>query len=447
MLYVVHCVDTEGPLWEPIEQTFERLNQIFGINLASTPENLRRIQEGKIDLGAPHRTGAAALAFSPTQLAFLSDWDAIDRMLDRVDKRELRFGLPDTVGNGWTMNWHCLAHHGFDPQKNPRRRDLGFHNVFDRYRVRYLNSQIDRIHWHFHPVPIDRQANHTATRYFTSPAIFEIISRRVLERMWFPCVNRPGFHSERPDSHWFLEQWLPFDIANLASDNDTGQEDLSGGRWGDWRRATKDWAIYHPDHDDYQIPGNCRRAIARCQNLEGRLAPLTSAEIEKAFIRAERKPTLLAFVSHDYRDLESGIRFVQKELAAASSRHTNVRWQYSDAAEAMRSCLNLGNAPAACIALDLESRGLAAHHLKVSLDRKPFGPQPWFCFALDDGTVHYDNLDVGLDKLNWHYTFDEHTAPIERVKLIGVATNTANGRTSVVTFDPRSGKTSEAFYN
>ena len=33
ILYVVHCVDTEGPLNETLDATFERLESIFGITL------------------------------------------------------------------------------------------------------------------------------------------------------------------------------------------------------------------------------------------------------------------------------------------------------------------------------------------------------------------------------------------------------------------------------
>lgn len=447
MLKVVHCVDTEGPLYESLEATFDRVRSIYGIDLPPTRDNLKRIQTGEIDFGAAALSRAAAVTFSPTQISLLSDWDELEQMLDRVDSKDLRNAVVDSAGCGWFINWHCLAHYGFDPEKNPRRRDLGPHAIFDRYSARYANSRADSIHWHFHPVPLGRQANHCATSYVANPAIFELISKRILDRMWFPCVNRPGFHAERPDSHWFLEQWLPFDIANMRSDTDTGQPDLGDGRWGDWRRAPSEWVIYHPDHDDYQQPGNCRRAIARCLMLEGRWAPLTAQEIENAFVRAEHEPTVLAFVSHDFRDLTPGITFVRNGLAEAARRHPRVEWLYSDAAAAMRECLGLGDSPHARFTLRLEPHGAVAHRLTIELDRDPFGPQPWFCMKLDDGTAAYDNLDQGAHPRMWHYTFDAQTTPLASVRVIGLAANTANGRTSVITLDPATGDTREAFHN
>ena len=49
-LYIVHCIDTEGPLNETLNATFERLEAIFDIKLPPTSENLELVQNKKIDL-------------------------------------------------------------------------------------------------------------------------------------------------------------------------------------------------------------------------------------------------------------------------------------------------------------------------------------------------------------------------------------------------------------
>lgn len=447
MLYVVHCVDTEGPLWESLDETFLRVKAIYGKDIEPTADNLHKLQNGLIDFGSEKVNAAVALTFSSGQLSFMRDWTELEAMLDRLDRPERRMAVPDSRGGGWHVNWHCLAHFGFDPEKNPRRRDLGVHNIFDRYTCRYRDSALDSIHWHFHPLPVSRQANHCATAYFSNPAIFEIISRRVLERLWFPCVNRPGFHSERPDSHWFLEQWMPFDIANNNCQEDTFQPDLNHGRFGDWRRATSDWEIYNPHHDDYQRPGQCRRHIARCLMLEGRLTPLTPNEIERAFIRAQSRPTVMAFANHDFRDMESGMDFVQQQLRAFSLRYPHVEWVYSDAAQAMRGCLGLEAQPHTQIKLSITPTGPQAHQLSITLDQPPFGPQPWFCYERTDGSVHHDNLDRTMSDLGWTYTFDAQTSELSQIKKIGCATNTHTGRTSVSVIDMETGKQHHAVHN
>ena len=40
VLYVVHCVDTEGPLYEDISAHFQQLKRVFGIDVEPTRENL-----------------------------------------------------------------------------------------------------------------------------------------------------------------------------------------------------------------------------------------------------------------------------------------------------------------------------------------------------------------------------------------------------------------------
>ena len=50
-VYVVHCVDTEGPLHESLDATFQRLREIFKLDLEPSADTLRRLQSGAVDLG------------------------------------------------------------------------------------------------------------------------------------------------------------------------------------------------------------------------------------------------------------------------------------------------------------------------------------------------------------------------------------------------------------
>ena len=49
-VYIVHCIDTEGPLYETLKATFKRVEAIFGIDIEATEENLKELQQGKIKL-------------------------------------------------------------------------------------------------------------------------------------------------------------------------------------------------------------------------------------------------------------------------------------------------------------------------------------------------------------------------------------------------------------
>lgn len=272
---VVHCIDTEGPLHEPLSATFERLSYVFGVDLEPTRANLKALQSGEVDLSGKEDAVRAMIA--PDLLAYNDTWDKIDAMLLDIMSDEFRQRHADSFGHGWVFNWHCGDHVGYEG--NPRRRDIGYHNVLDHYQdmIRETGSSQDGLHFHYHPMPFSKQANHCATHWFAhSDTLFQVLSRRLIDRMWFPSVNRPGFHSTRPDSHWFLEQFLPFDYASQAYQDDGSQPDLGGGRFGDWRRAPQTWQPYHPAHDDYQVQGDCRRSIFRC---------LTSARVLDCCVR------------------------------------------------------------------------------------------------------------------------------------------------------------------
>mgnify|MGYP001331270993 CR=1 FL=1 len=43
-LHVVHCVDTEGPLEETLDATFERVKTVFGIVIDANLQNLYLLQ-------------------------------------------------------------------------------------------------------------------------------------------------------------------------------------------------------------------------------------------------------------------------------------------------------------------------------------------------------------------------------------------------------------------
>ena len=298
ILYVVHCVDTEGPLNETLDATFERLESIFGITLEPTRDNLEFLQNRKIDLAG--KEDAVAKCFAPALLKYNTNWLDIEKMLDDLLSSSFRRQYPDDFDNGWVYSWHCMDHIGY--LNNPRHKDVGYGNVFRFYRSKLLefdNTQ-DELNWHFHPLSLTRNPIQSATSYVNSyDVLIQILCRRILEDNWFPVVNRPGFHSERPDSHAFLEQWIPFDYANQFCEEPQDQPDISSSRFGDWSRAPKTWRGYHPSHDDYQTEGSCRRTIFRCLNVGTRIRSLTHDHIREALTEARTSGgAILSFADH-----------------------------------------------------------------------------------------------------------------------------------------------------
>jgi hypothetical protein len=282
--------------------------------------------------------------------------------------------------------------------------------------------------------------------------LFQVLSRRIIDRNWFPSVNRPGFQVNRPDSHWFLEQFIPFDYATLAMESqkeDTQQLDFSAGRSGDWRRAPITWEPYHPSHDDYQVPGNCRRWIGRCLNIGTRAYLLDEKEVTRAFSEArEGKSVIMSFADHDFRDLREDVKEVYNHITTVKKNFPEIEFEHCEAIDAMRKSLKLKYQSKCELDVNL-------HHdpksnsctLKVNSSEDTFGPQPFLSFKTHTSDYFHDNFDFQIPFREWSYTFDGETMPINAIDKIGVAVNNKYGITSVNVLDVKSNKNTITYHN
>jgi len=200
IIYIVHCIDAEGPLSESIEATFERIYTAFGIKIEPSYENLKKLQNKELYLSGKEE--AVANLVSPEKLNNSDSWNKIDINLEEITTDEFRNEFVDSFEGGWIYNWFCLDHVGFTGE-NPRRRDIGYHNIYDHYKsyMEHNNCSKDMIQWHFHPPSLLKDAHRSGTSYVSSSLPFEILSRKIIDRLWFPTAFRPGFHTERPDSN------------------------------------------------------------------------------------------------------------------------------------------------------------------------------------------------------------------------------------------------------
>tara|TARA_B100000795_G_scaffold31616_1_gene20936 strand:- start:6911 stop:8248 length:1338 start_codon:yes stop_codon:yes gene_type:complete len=439
VVYIAHCIDTEGPLKETIRATFERLKEMFGIELSPTYETLKKLQDQSIDLNGIEKDVAKVV--SNKLLTYNDTWAPLDEMLDELLSKKFRNKLLDSFGNGWIYNWHCMDHVGFS--ENPRHRDLGFHNIFDHYMeiLERTSSSQDGVHFHHHPIPFTKEAHHPATHFFShSPIIFEIIARKIIERKWFPSVNRPGFHSTRPDSHWFLEQFIPFDIANQKTNEDYSNfKDLADGRFGDWRRAPDSWEPYHPSHDDYQKKGDCRRWIARSLNLGTRARLLKESDVEQAFKEAELgQPVLLSFNHHDFRDMRPDVIKVQDMINKISKKFPDVKFSFCEARDGMRKALGLEEKSPISFEIKMDN-----NKLQVFTNKPTFGPQPFLAIKTKEGRFFHDNFDFQKPFHEWSYVFDNITFPLNAIESVGIGSCDSVGNVTVVTINPQTGDFSQ----
>jgi hypothetical protein len=436
-VYIVHHIDTEGPLSESIEELFIRLKDIFNIELEPTEQNLRKLQKRAINLDGIENEVSNVV--SPHLINFKSSWEQIDEMLNRIMHYSFRDQLLDSAGNGWIYNWHVMDHVGY--KNNPRKRDVGYGNIFKFYndKIMETNSNKDAIHWHFHPVNLFLDGHIPATSYNNSMYLLQqIINRRIIEHNYFPVVNRAGFHSERPDSHLFLEQWVPFDASNQSvaiKSHSVHQSDGVDGRFGDWKGAPDDWSIYNPHHDNYKRKGACRRYIARVLNLNSRFHSINETEIEKAFQRVKHgKSTYLGITNHDWREMSTEIDHFRNMLKIITNKYPEVPFYFSESVNAFRNILfNDTKWKKDKLIFDVTIRKKSQQNAQLLVNLRNgsfFGQQPWLVIKMGD-TYFTDNFDVITPDSIFSYTFDNYTIKIQDVEIVAVASNDKYGNQQI----------------
>jgi hypothetical protein len=102
-------------------------------------------------------------------------------------------------------------------------------------------------------------------------------------------------------------------------------------RFNEWRGEPADGSPYHPHHDSYQTPGNCRRKIAECLNRLSSFPNLDKAEMHRAYERAESGlNTLVSFFGHDWGDLAVEVMHLRPLIEEVRHDFPNVKLHYSD---------------------------------------------------------------------------------------------------------------------
>lgn len=428
-VFVVHCVDAEGPLNETVCATFERLKYIFNIELPATEENYNKLRNGEIEGSNTTITSQLKTTFSGGILEYNRNWSEIDKMNTQVFSSKVRNEHNDDFGNAWKISWFCLDHVNYT--SNPREKAEGYSVVFNYYKnlIEKHPNYGDELQWHFHPKSISLNPIAAATSYSNSlQEIIQILTRKVLDDGWFPSTFRPGFHAERQDSNLFLEQWFPYDYGNQKYSNETSQQDMQNGRFGNWGEAPSSWRGYHPSIKRPDLEGNLNRTIFRCLNLGTRHRILDSAHIREAFVESvEKGNAVIAFTDHDFRDIIPDIRQLQEMLKEVKAEFPEVKVRYCTAEEAAR---RLQGQIDYDFALEAELNGnlLSVKEVKGEI----FGSQPFLAIRDSHGNYHHDNFDFVDAKNTWYYTFDEQTINLDDVDLLGIASSGKFGGYSVL---------------
>jgi hypothetical protein len=331
VVLAVHSIDTEGPLGG----------------------NARRLPDG-----------------SPE---FMDNWEDILASLRELTVQEFRHAHADSFGGPYRFNWFVMDFTGF--RTNPKCRVAEYHDTWDH--IASLPVRCDGLYWHYHVPPADGVGDRWSESWLSSNECNTVLVRRLLERRAFPAAFRAGGTIEdEPASRW-LEQTIPIDYSNRASERSHPGADLYHFNW---YGAPQAWGSYHPALGDPMREGRMRRFVYRCTDLRSRYNELTYEQVEACFLeaRAANRPRVLSYFSHDNRDMRPETYHVA-ELLARAARNTGVPWASCTAVDAHQRMQQMTAQP-----IDLSIEPDADGYL-IRASRAPFQLIPFVGARLRDG--------------------------------------------------------------
>jgi hypothetical protein len=349
MIHVVCCIDCEGPLDE-------------------TPE-----------FAAWHKG-----------LPFLHAWQGVREAMVRLTGVE-RGNLTDPLGRPAQFSWFVLDNVGW--QDNPRRRAMGFHEIWDQTRAAVLSPELDSWGFHHHVVPACGHAVEYSTAAFATPWLEQSLCRRLLERGHFPSTFRAGGTVMRNDLSHFLERFVPFDFSPLPGYGGPGHQ-------MDWRGTST--IPYRPASEDYRRWGSMRHLMVPTWE-DSWLHTVSEADIPESGI--------FAFALHDRRD---PLPAIQRITGLLKGRE----WKWAGAREAICEYAGIEDTPAPVLTIEREG-----DLYWIRSDREGFGPVPFV--AVDDGRVCFRDEPTQEGPTTWAWK------ALHEPKRLAVALSSVSGRVGV----------------
>ena len=160
-------------------------------------------------------------------------------------------------------------------------------------------------------------------------------------------------------------------------------------------------------------------------------------EIDKAFMQAKKTGyALVGFASHDFRDLEYEVKYLDNLIKKSHKKFRNVEYKFSESKHAFSQIAKLK-----------EKIKIKPIKFKIKYYKKTkkdfarisvrvtqgdvFGPQPFLAIKTKKGRYINDNFDFSSNKKVWHYAFHSDTIPIKDISTIGIAANDKLGNTCI----------------
>ncbi|QLA20626.1 hypothetical protein [Desulfolutivibrio sulfoxidireducens] len=397
-LYVVHSVDTEGPLYQSPKATLLRVNEIYGTDFPTDgpPALLRELVDKLGRQEIPTNGLEAEIGHFLSTARFLSDHRDYAAAIQEATAAPTRSALADPQGGPHRYSWFVLDNTA--TFINPRRRLVGYSQVYRNLleSVAPSSLELDGFYWHYHQMRRDQHPFVKESSFFADGEYDQILCRHIIECRTFPAAYRAGYCLERWDANLWLENWIPFDFSNQAASFDYPVAKRIGLEHDFWLRAPADWSHYHPDSRDVERPGNLRRTMFRSLCIRTRLYAMSDDDVHAAFRRADSgQPTVLSGFSHDFRALRPEAEILHEKVAAVARHYPDVTWRKATAVQAAAGVLGLGHLPPLELDLRVEDGIVYA-----ASNQAVFGSEPYLAIKTVDHRFYTENF-VKIDDTSW----------------------------------------------
>ena len=406
-LYVVICIDTEGPLTESLKATFERINNKFNLSLKPSISTLKKLQRGKITY---RKFGDELKDFvHPKRLKYLNNWKEISKMIKKITSNKFRKKTQKFFKSSLKYSWFIIDNIGF--KFNPRRKALGYNTVFNNYE-RILNKyskKKDCIGWHFHSIHPSGNPLIYSTSWTGNDFHEKSLCMRLIEKKNFPNLFRAGALIERNDLNQWLENFIPFDFSNRSRLLKKQKIEYLN----DWAGAPSDWSPYNPSFYDYKLKGSMNRTIFRTLDIDTNSNVINEKEIDSAFRRSKKNKTILSVSTHDRRDIEPELNFFLNRLEKVSKKYPKVKIEFLNAETAARKVLKINqNEKNKNL---LFTKIVSKKYLDIKTNFDLFGNIPFLAIKEKNNLIYRDN-PIKIKKNYWRYLVNKN------IKTLGIAT-------------------------
>ncbi|MCL6518849.1 MAG: hypothetical protein K6T99_03390 [Armatimonadetes bacterium] len=226
------------------------------------------------------------------------------------------------------------------------------------------------------------------------------VAHMILDRMFYPSSFRSGWHGMDNFFQSYLDDWFPYRFENAwPAYREDPTEPVDNVY--DWRRAPSEWVPYHPDANDYQVPGNLRGWESRCAYMNS----ITASEVENIFLKAlaGTSQIVTAFSHLKEADFPAQVVNLHARLTDAADKIPCVKFEYLTGRECMMKWRNGTDVTPPTIQYSVSDSG-GVRTVTFSTDEEIYQVQPFVARKGSDGTyARMDSVPVGINQWRIQY--------------------------------------------